>query len=241
MHQKPAAWTSFPLTEGEPVRSVTFCFLCNLLHMHRSAVDLLLPKNLAEFGAFWDLELDGRLLTASLAASKTWKLMYPADSRILKLLLSNFPKGILTQDAATNGFHNVHCNLQQCNGPDLNLHDSSCTPFCENWHPVSAACILLQRIHVMNHASCVCAECMQQAEALGCRQPDSCGQSADSNRLCTNGWRKERTLFASLSVTSQARVPAPPTIDDVRARLLQPQRFWHDAVLHAPLLQCCLH
>ena len=25
------------------------------------------------------------------------------------------------------------------------------------------------------------------SEALGCRQPDSCGQSADSNRLCTNG------------------------------------------------------
>ncbi len=27
------------------------------------------------------------------------------------------PKGTLTQDAATNGSCNVHCNLQQCNSP----------------------------------------------------------------------------------------------------------------------------
>ncbi len=51
-YQKPAAWTSFPLTEGEPVQSANFCFLCSLLHMHSSAVDLLLQKILAEFGAF---------------------------------------------------------------------------------------------------------------------------------------------------------------------------------------------
>ena len=29
------------------------------------------------------------------------------------------PKGVLTQDAATDGPHNVQCNLQHCNGPDL--------------------------------------------------------------------------------------------------------------------------
>ena len=29
--------------------------------------------------------------------------------------------GVLTKDTATNGIRNVHCNLQQCNGPDLNF------------------------------------------------------------------------------------------------------------------------
>ncbi len=51
-YQKTAAWTSFPLTEGEPVRSAD---LCNLLHMPsmlRNAVDVLFQKILAEFGAF---------------------------------------------------------------------------------------------------------------------------------------------------------------------------------------------
>jgi len=51
-YQKFAAWTSFPLTEGEPVQSANLCLLCNLLHMHSSAVDLLFQKVLAEFGAF---------------------------------------------------------------------------------------------------------------------------------------------------------------------------------------------
>ncbi len=51
-YQKPAAWTSFPLTEGEPVQSANFWFFCNLLHMHSSAVDLLFQKFWAEFGAF---------------------------------------------------------------------------------------------------------------------------------------------------------------------------------------------
>ena len=30
-------------------------------------------------------------------------------------------KGVLTQDAATNGIYNVHCNFQQCIDPDLIL------------------------------------------------------------------------------------------------------------------------
>ena len=33
---------------------------------------------------------------------------------------------MLTQHAATNGIHNVHCNLQQCNVPDLNVMQAVC-------------------------------------------------------------------------------------------------------------------
>ncbi len=34
-------------SEGEPVQSANFCFLCNLLHMQSSAVDLLLQTRFA--------------------------------------------------------------------------------------------------------------------------------------------------------------------------------------------------
>ena len=50
--QKLAAWTSFPLTEGEPVQSANICFLCCHLHMHSSATDLPVHKILPEYVAF---------------------------------------------------------------------------------------------------------------------------------------------------------------------------------------------
>ncbi len=48
--QAASFWTFLcKRSEGEPVQSANLCFLCNLLHMHSSAVNLLVWP---EFGAF---------------------------------------------------------------------------------------------------------------------------------------------------------------------------------------------
>ena len=43
---------AFPTTEAEPIQSANLCFLYKLLHMHSSAVDLLVQIFWPEFGAF---------------------------------------------------------------------------------------------------------------------------------------------------------------------------------------------
>ena len=68
--------------------------------------------------------------------SENWQRLVPCDfdSRLRRKLESYCTqltagfkldsailKGVLTQDAATDGIFNVRCNLQQCNSPDQHL------------------------------------------------------------------------------------------------------------------------
>ncbi len=127
--QKLAAWTSFPLTEGEPVQSASLCFQWSNLHMHNTAVYLPAPKNLPEFGpplAPW-LWLRRRrrrwLLTAPAAfllskgypkfLTKSKALAFKLGHVRCKTMLSHWDVMVMND--------NVPCHLQQCKCPDQDL------------------------------------------------------------------------------------------------------------------------